>query len=447
MTRPSRSSLARCAASAAAVWLVFFSSGRHVAYGGDDSVVLMPLFGGGLAESLGRFLRPLEYAVAFLSLQADAPLWLGVSALAYVATCVGTLSLLCLVNPDSTPPLWQILVCAATPLAAQTYFQIDTVSQALANVFTVSYVIVSLRAITSTEPEAVARGGWRMVALAALCVLSKETTYGIVFLGCLLILFRHGRRMIPACGVIVGLLIAAVLWRVFYQYGDIAADSGFGFKLNPLYWILSFLFSLIVAAAPLPTSITLSGAFATHPALIAIVVLGAAVLSLGLLAYFRSPLLMLRAMRRSSSLIDFRNVHLLLVLYLLASVVPTVFFKAAELYASQMTPILKVLLLSIPVASPLLARAFWTACAALWVLASSVNLMYYSVATGYDPRGSALYAPIGKAVANAPRVYSIYHRGIYADDTYPGDGGCTLSRRSPGLCLPDSVSSGFPRRL
>ena len=445
MTQPSRLSSTRCALTASAAWLIFFHFARHISYGGDDSVVLVPLFGGGLAESLGRFLRPLEYLIALWSAQVDAPLWLGVSALAYIAMCMTTLSLLCLVNDNAKPPMWQIVVCAVTPLAAQPYFQIDTVSQALANAFSLGYVLVSLRAMHSVTPDELRRHCWRMVTLALLCILSKETTYGIVFLGALLLLFRHRTRAAMQAACIVGLLVAAVLWRVLYQYGDVAVDSGFGFKLNPLYWVFSFVFSVIVAASPLPTAITLSGAYASHPALLAIVALGLSVVGIGLLAYRRSPALIWRAARQSN-LLDLGNVHFLLGLYLLASVVPTVFFKAAELYASQLLPLLKVLLLTIPVASPVLARVFWSAYITLWMLASVINIMYYSVATGYDPQGRILYAPISAAVASAPRIYSIYHRGIYADDTYPDTASsCILSRRTPGICLPRDISSGYPK--
>lgn len=438
-----------CALSATAAWLLLFVFGRHISYGGDDSVVLVPLFHDGLAQSMGRFFRPLEYLAAWLSHGAGLPLWLYISAMAYVATAVGTLRLASAIDARR-PPFWKILVCAVTPLAAQPYFQIDTVSQALANLFSLAFIIASLGCFFATQSNRARRYAWYMVLLAVLCVLSKETALGILFAGTAMILLRHRLRVLAPVLCLIALMAASVLFRVIYKFGtgSDAEASGLGLNFNPLYAAFNFVFSVAVSLAPVPTSITLSGAFTRHPALLVLVTLGILAVVFAAIVHARSLRLLPAFLRTLTLRIDRITVTHLLLVYLAFSVVPTVFFKGAELYASQMTPILKVLLLAIPVAAPLAARGFWYVCSALWLLASTVNVMYYSVATGYEPGNSALYAPIQAAVTPAPRVYSIYNPAIYAEDTYPApQGDCLLSRRSPDICLPRSIGSGFPVRL
>jgi hypothetical protein len=131
------------------------------------------------------------------------------------------------------------------------------------------------------------------------------------------------------------------------------------------------------------------------------------------------------------------------------------FLKAAELYASQMTPMLKVLLIA---AASAIARpwikpaACFTACAAFWLLASTINIMYYSVATrGYEaPAARGLYAPLQRVVAEQRIPYSIYAKDMYAREIHEANIGgrvCKISSRHPAVCMPRNIGSGFPAHI
>jgi len=443
----------RCVLTASVVWCVFYYFGRHVAYGGDDSSVLVPLFQDGLMQHLQRHTRPLEYFFALLSVRTGFPVWIAVSYLAYVGSSVGALTLLRIADRNQQPHFWKILVCASSPLAAQAYFQVDTVSQALGNVFSLAIVILTLRSLRTGQASDIRSQAWAVALLALLCILSKESTYGTVLASATILLVRHRRLVLtPACIALL-LVVGAVLGRGLYRYG-MAGGSSSELHLDPLYWVFAIVYSACVAVAPIPTSITLTGAFLTEPVLAAVVAVGAAVALAGSIMLGVS-LLKDRTRRKSAAERGHDN-HLLLAMLAIVSLVPTLFFGAAELYASPMVPMLQVLLMiSIP-ARERFYPALGYACSVLWIVASTINIVYYSIATGYSTAGQSpsmidrvLYEPIERAVANESRIYSIYYSKLYSDQQRSFKGGrvCKIDPRQPDVCLPESIGSGVPQRL
>ncbi|MET0657582.1 MAG: hypothetical protein ABW110_05420 [Steroidobacteraceae bacterium] len=434
-----------CAVIAGLCWSLFFYYGAHISYSGDDFTILRPLFGEGLGQSLQRTFRPLEYAVAALSKAANFPVWLFASALAYIGTALGTLALLRLTSARPIP-LWQIFICASTPLAANTYFQIDTVSQAFANLFSLLLAIETTRCIQAADAVRTARRAWIVAALAVLCLASKETTYGLVTLACALLLLSKGRQVWKPLAVIALALVLCLSWGVFISlHLDAAAREHYGLK-NPVYWLFAIVFSLTVAVAPVPTSLVLTGTASQHAGFLALVVFGVAT-SLAAICVYYGPALRRWRERHARSV---EPTTVLLVLFLFASLVPSMFLKAGELYASQCLPYLKCLLLprySTPRgAAP--AVLGWVV-GSLWLVASSVNLMFVSVHTGYRasaqesvPFAQRPTAVLEEIVPRQRRSYSIYSMPSVGKE----EGECRISRADRSICLPKDIMSGFPHR-
>jgi hypothetical protein len=84
----------------------------------------------------------------------------------------------------------------------------------------------------------------------------------------------------------------------------------------------------------------------------------------------------------------------------------------------------------------------------LWALASVVNVMFYSVETGYRPSKegatSLLQRPVAAlepVVAKQRASYSIY--SMEGNAQVLGD--CLIERRDRSICLPQNITSGVPR--
>lgn len=435
-----------CAIIACLCWLLFFYYGKHISYNGDDFTLLRPLFDEGLGQSLQRTFRPLEYAVAAWSKHANFPVWLFASALAYIGTALGTLALLQLTSAMPIP-IWQIFICASTPLAANTYFQIDTVSQAFANLFSLLLAIQTVRCIQANDLAQTARRAWLVAALAVLCLASKETSYGLVALSCALLLFTKGRQVWKPVAVIAIAFVLCLAWGVFISlHLDAAAREHYGLK-NPVYWLFAVVFSFTVAVAPMPTALVLTGTAGLHAGFLALIVLGALISLVAAWVFFGAAL----RRWRERHMQEVQPTTVLLVLFLFAALVPSMFLKAGELYASQCLPYLKCLLLPRHTTPRGVAPAVlgWLV-GSLWLAASSVNLMFVSVHTGFRatdrqsiPLALQPTVPLEAIVFNQRRSYSIYSMPSIAKQ----EGHCRISRADRSICLPQDIMSGFPYRL
>jgi hypothetical protein len=435
-----------CGIAAAALWLACFYFGAEIRYVGDDFTVLRPVLHGGLTQSLHQYIRPVEYAIAFASIRSGYPLWLVVSFALYVLTSLATLSLWRMIAGQARIPTWQVLICAATPLVTNAYFQIDTVSQALANWFSALLAIAVLSCMGATSASVIARRGWLVAGVAVLCLLSKETTYGLVGGAGLLLYLAHGRR---ALGQVLSMgcaLAACMIWSALYTF-DVSVGTHYGLK-NPLYWAFAVVFSTAVAVVPTPTSLVLTGTAAEHGGYLLLVITGLIVAAVGVGAVAWNAVRNLRARTQNSTRWLQPIPAVLLVLFMFA-LTPSIFFKASELYASQSLPFLKCLLLwPFRASASKRVSAYAVTLALLWCVTSIVNVMFYSVVTGY--RASAERSPsllqrplvaLEPVVRKQRAQYSIYSMGSKAQVR----GDCLIDRRDRSICLPRTITSGVPR--
>ena len=137
----------------------------------------------------------------------------------------------------------------------------------------------------------------------------------------------------------------------------------------------------------------------------------------------------------------------LAVLFVFA-LMPSIFFKASELYASQALPLLKCLLLwPFRASASKRVSAYAVTLALLWSVTSIVNVMFYSVATGYrasaERTPSLLQRPV---IALEPIVRK--QRAHYSIYSMEGDaqvrGNCLIDSRDRSICLPRNITSGVP---
>lgn len=440
--------IAVCFIAAATLWLACFYFGAQIRYVGDDFTVLEPVLGGGLTQSLHQSVRPLEYAIAFASMRSGYPLWLAVSFAACVCTSLATLSLWRMIAGLVRIPTWQVLICAATPLMTNTYFQIDTVSQALANCFSLLLAIAVLSCMRATSSSVIASRAWLVAGAAALCLLSKETTYGLVGGAGVLLYLAHGRRALGQVLLMTCALAACMVWSSLYTI-DISPGTHYGLK-NPLYWAFAVVFSAAVAVVPTPTSLVLTGTAAEHGGYLLLVVMGLVVALAGVVAFAWRAVHALRE-RTPISSGWLQPIPVVLLLLFLFSLMPSMFFKASELYASQAVPFLKCLLLwPYRASASQRVTAYAVMLALLWGVASVVNVMFYSVETGYraskERATSVLQRPVAalEPVVHKQRAsYSIYSMESKAEVR----GDCLIERRHRSICLPRNIVSGVPRLI
>ncbi len=443
----------KCAALAGLLWLFYFYFARHACYAGDDFGVIRPLFQGGLWQAIHLHFRPLEYFIAKLSSFAGQPVWLGFSFAAFVMTSSATLILMNSVQPDAEPGAWKLVFCAASPLAFQAYFQVDTVSQALANLFCLLFAIECMKCYRLPGGTSVAEAAWRAAAFGMLCLLSKETSWGILIAGSGLMISRHRLKVLVPTAIVLLLCAACAIWSLTQT--DATQGTQYGIKANPLYWLFTVVFSSTVALAPVPTSLVLTGAFTANRILIGVVACGALLALLGfaiLLPRVRPSLIAAKEALHSAVHMRQLSDGQIVTMFALAALVPAVFIKAAELYASQMTPFLKTLLVLAMATLPRLSeRIFWSVICGFWVLASTINIAFYSVASGYDPATDRLqqtdaenrfYAIIQKGLEHRTKFYSIYSYQEAPLRERRGD--CLIDNTEPSVCIPESISSGFP---
>jgi hypothetical protein len=440
-----------CGAVAGFAWLLYFNFGRAISYGGDEFALIRPALTGSLLELLHAHLRPLEYFVVRLSFAAHFPYWLLVSLCSYIATAVLTLRFIDLFRGARIPPFWKILLCATSPLAAQAYFRVDTVAQALANLFTVLLTIYLVECLRATEPAEIRRLSRRVLATAMLCLVSKETTYGMVLGGSAILWLRHRDKVLPLLIGPVLLLLAGAAYS-YLGAQQFSEPTQYGLKVNPLYWLFTLVFSVIVALFPAPTSVILTGAARSVPAMLGLCVVGVLLAFAGLALYLprRIHLPVKPGSMRRLGRGDFTDQELLFLL-LLCSLVPAMFVKAAELYATQALPYLKALLaLALPLNMRLVDRLFWSAVSVMWVLATCINLMFYSVVMGAHPSVETsrpaierrLWAEVERAEKHRIHGYSIY---AYSAANIPQRiGACYVDPREPRVCLPKNIASGVP---
>lgn len=436
------SSTTLSAAAGISVWLIIFWFAKESSYLEDDVTLLAPLFEGGIRQSLRSSLRPLEYLSAWVSKEAEAPIWLIVSCLAYSVHAALTYQLARTVL-GREPPKWTVLLAATSPIAFQAYFQIDTVSQALANVFGTAYAICSIQLLRQESSSSPGPLAWRLLLLAACAVCSKETTYGLVFVGCAIVLMKHGRRVTFPIALILLLLTATVIASALLRSEQLmSGQSGYHLRFSPIYWIGGFGFLCTVASIPLPTSLVLTGT--------ALQSVWTAALCIALLL---APIfLFAHVAGRKRQKVSFRELvrsclaRYDLILFVVAASVPSVFVKVGELYATQMSSLL--------VAAMVLAivrfdsRRLWPLIGALaiaWTSASVVNAYYYSVRSGHrSDTDWPLAAAISSAARNPEMKYSIYAFG--RDRSITSVLGCDYLNRLPNVCLPPTISASFPKR-
>ena len=435
-----------CGIAAAALWLACLYYGAEIRYVGDDFNVLRPVLHGGLTQSLQKYVRPIEYGIAFASVRSGFPLWLAVSFALYVLTSLATLSLWRMIAGQERIPTWQSLICAATPLVTNSYFQIDTISQALANWFSALLAIAVFSCMRATSPTVIARRGWLVACAALLCLLSKETTYGLVGCASVLLYLVHARRALGQVLFMVCALVACLIWSALFTF-DVSVGTHYGLK-NPLYWAFAVMFSTAVAVVPTPTSLVLTGTAAEQSGYLLLVIVGSIVAVVGAAAIAWSALRNLRGRTRNSGTWLQPIPAVLLVLFLFA-LMPSIFFKASELYASQSLPFLKCLLLwPFRASASKRVSAYAVTLALLWGVTSIVNVMFYSVQTGY--RASAERSPsllqrpvmaLEPVVRKQRAHYSIYSM----DSEAQVRGDCLISARDRTICLPGNITSGVPR--
>jgi hypothetical protein len=450
----SKEQLTRTLFAAAGIWLFLFYFGKESHYVGDHYSVLWTIFNGGIIESLHFYVRPLEYFAAFLSLKARFPVWLVFSFLAYVGTSVVTAALSNTLTSDRTPSWWKILLCSVSPIAPYTYFQIDMVSQALANLFTAAFALGVLHCLTLTDEGQIQRTSWILVILAALSVLSKETSYGIMFAGSGVLLLRHRYTVLIPTVCILLLVAALVGWSLSANtHFDVTAGAHYGFKKNPLYWLFAVVFSISVALVPVPTSLVLTGTYSQNAFTLSVVLIGALVLIFAMASFLRTPMLgaVSAAIRQRAPLLCARNVILLFMLF---SIVPALFFKISELYASQMLPFIKAAVIATISLDTLAWRQrLWIPFGMAWLLTSVINLLFYAISSGYDPSKDsriagpqkAIYESIEDASTHQRTIYSWYSVNLVFHSQHIGS--CELSALIPHVCLPPNIVSGFPSRI
>jgi hypothetical protein len=446
--------LTRTLFAAASIWLFLFYFGKESHYIGDHFSVLWTIFNGGIIESLHFYVRPLEYFAAFLSLKAKFPVWLVFSFLAYVATSVVTIALSNTLTSDRTPSWWKILLCSASPIATYTYFQIDMVSQALANLFTAAFALGVLHCLTLTDKGHIQRTSWILVILAVFSVLSKETSYGIIFAGSGVLLLRHRHTVLIPIVCILLLVAALVGWTLSANsHFDVSAGTHYGFKKNPLYWLFGAVFSVSVALAPVPTSLVLTGTYSQNAFTLSAVLIGALFLIVAVASFLRTRMLgvVCAAIRQRAPLLCPRNVILLFMLF---SIVPAIFFKISELYASEMLPFIKTAVIAIISRDTLAWRQrLWIPFGIAWVLTSAINLLFYAISSGYDPSKDsmiagpqkAIYESIEDASTHQRTKYSWYSVNMVSHSEHIGS--CEISALNPHVCLPPNIASGFPSRI
>jgi hypothetical protein len=302
---------------------------------------------------------------------------------------------------------------------------------------------------TSRTASMRSSAAWAMAIVGVLCLLSKETSYGLVFSCCALVALKHRTRVIAPV-ICLGLLLAVILFWSLKATFDISSGSHYSLKFNPLYWFLGFIFSCAVAISPVPTSLVLTGALNASFQITTLVAAASLVAFAAVLLYIRPALRSIRShLGVPRGKIKFGTGHLVAML-LIFSLLPSLFFKASELYASQMVPFMKAaLILAIP-ARTTLQRVFWFVLCVFWILVSTINLAFYSIATGYDPRPdwSTLTAPrkwiyslVQPAVEHRTVGYS-----VYSFEAPEWIGPCRVDQTDPGVCLPKDIVSGFPRR-
>lgn len=443
-----------CGFIAVLVWLLYFNFGRAISYGGDEFGLLRPAVNGSLLDSLHANIRPLEYLVIRLSFVSHFPFWLLVSLCSYVATAVLTLRFVDLFRRDGVVQLWKILLCATSPLAAQAYFRVDTIAQGLANLFTVLLAILVVECLRASEPEKIRGIARRVAVVGILCLLSKETTYGMVLGGSVVLWLRHRAKVLPLLIGPVLLLFVGLAWAHFgaLEYSDHSRAAQYGLKANPLYWLFSLVFSVVVALSPVPTAPILTGSADSGYAMLALCVIGALLAFASLALYVPRRVHLPVRVGWVSRIVRGEFAHReLLLLLVLCSLVPSMFVKAAELYATQALPYLKaMLLLAIPTNVRVLDRVYWGAVSLMWVLASCINLMFYSIVLGAHPSTEIdkprierwLYAQVERAVAHRARDYSIYAYPAAFIPQHIGD--CYVDPREPRICLPKDIVSGVP---
>jgi hypothetical protein len=434
-----------CGIAGAALWLACFYFAAEIRYVGDDFNVLRPVLHGGLTQSLHQYVRPIEYAIAFASIRSGYPLWLAVSFALYVLTALATLSLWRMIAGQGRVPTWQVLICAATPLIANAHFQIDTVSQALANWFSLLLTIAVLSCMRATSASVIARRCWLVAGAAVMCLLSKETTYGLVGCAGVLLYLAHGRRALGQVLFMGCALTACMVWSALYTF-DVSVGAHYGLK-NPLYWAFAVVFSTAVAVVPTPTSLVLTGTAAEHGGYLLLVITGLIVAVVGFGAVAWNAVRHLRA-RTQNSATWLQPIPAVLAVLFVFALMPSIFFKASELYASQALPLLKCLLLwPFRASASKRVSAYAVTLALLWSVTSIVNVMFYSVATGYrasaERTPSLLQRPV---IALEPIVRK--QRAHYSIYSMEGDaqvrGNCLIDSRDRSICLPRNITSGVP---
>jgi hypothetical protein len=447
----SKRQLTRTLLAASGVWLFLFYFGKESHYIGDHYSVLWTIFNGGIIESLHFYVRPLEYFAAFLSLQVKFPVWLVISFLAYVATSVVTIALSNTLTSDRAPSWWKILLCSASPMAPYTYFQVDMVSQALVNLFTAAFALGVLHCLTLTDKGQIQRTSWILVILAVFSVLSKETSYGVVFAGSGVLFLRHRQAVLIPTVCILLLVAALVVWSLSANtHFDVTPGTHYGFKKNPLYWLFGAVFSVSVAVAPVPTSLVLTGTYSQNAFTLSVVLIGALILIVAVAWFLCTPMLRVvcTAIRQRASLLCPRNVMLLFMLF---SIVPAVFFKISELYASEMLPFIKAAVIAIISRDTRAWRQrFWIPFSMAWVLTAAINLLFYAISSGYDPSKDstigglqkAIYESIEDASTHQRTKYSWYSVNMVFQSQHIGS--CEISALNPNVCLPPNIASGFP---
>jgi hypothetical protein len=446
----SRTQVLRCSLAALLAWLFWWYFAKESHYIADDSTVLKPLFHGSIIDSLHTYVRPLEFSLALLSRAAELPVWLAGSLLAYVATALLTLKLTNYLTGDASARWWRVILCVATPIAALPYFEIDTVSQALAVAFGLAYALGIVRLLQVDDTAELRHGSWGLLAIAVLTVLSKETSYGIVSCGSALLVLRHGRKVLVPMACVIAFLACVMLWSLFNTF-DITPGSHYGFRKNPFYWLFTISFSIVVGLLPVPSSIAFTGAYRYGGFPIALMVLGG-------LAIVAALVMLVRTDARAASRGFLRGfdgpfgVRGAVLLFVLFSMLPSIFFKASELYASQTLPFTKALLVALVAAIDRKSlQRFMVGIAALWIFVSGINAAFYSISTGYEPaRDTAaipvrawLAGPLVAGVNNQQRQYSVYSINALVQNVKHG--ACETDPWDRRLCLPPNIASGFPR--
>lgn len=438
----------------AAFWLVMWFFARHTLYAGDDFTVLDHIFSGDLYSALRMRIRPLEFASAAVSAFAGAPVWVAVSASALVLTAAATARFLQVVVPDVESSGWVALLCAASPIAAMSHFQVDTVSQALANLFAVLFACSAARVVLSPSERPLKGDAWAALAFAVLCIASKETTYGIVGAGCVLMALASRRQSLLPATLGLGALALAATWAIFVNQGPTQGDH-YAPK-NPGYWLFAIVYFAAIAVAPLPSSSTLTGGFLGSPAILVVTACGAVLLIAVAWLLMRPVLKATRPANWPRSLrAALHSPTVVCVIFALSACAPAVFLKAGELYATQLVPFMKALAIiafyALPAGRRGAGRVVYSALAWAWMLASVVNGSFYALSSGFLPGDELSAGFISKAVFGAVGGAHAAQRWRYSVYSYPPEcrsrakGSCWISPDRPNICLPPSISAGFPR--